>query len=117
MITKLILDTIGGDEYGQATELLRAGIPVAFLGFEPGDRARIELPDGRIVKVEAAVIAAHEQEETLSVLAGRMGIGYDTLARAARSGRLLARQSGVTWLSTIAAVEAALFEGRLRPRS
>jgi hypothetical protein len=116
MITKLILDTIGTDEGGQDTELLRAGTPVAFLGFEPEDHACIELPDGRTIEVEAIAISAHAPEEVLSVLSERMSIGYDTLARAARDGRLLARQSGVTWLSTSAAVEAALDAGRLRPR-
>lgn len=115
MITKLVLDTIGLDN-GQETELLRAGTSVAFLGFNPGDCARVELPDGRIIEVEAAAVDSHEPEELLSVLAENMGIGYDTLARAARDGRLLARQSGVTWLSTESAVRAALEAGRLRPR-
>ena len=38
------------------------------------------------------------------------------LAEAAREGRLLARQSGATWLTTRGAIERAIREGKLRPR-
>jgi hypothetical protein len=116
MITKLILDITGLMAGNQKTELLRADTPVAFLGFNPDDCVRVELPDRRIVEVEARAVYAHEPEETLSVLSDQTGIGYDTLARAARDGRLLARQSGVTWLSTESAVQAALKLGHLQPR-
>ena len=112
MITKLILDTIGQSAAGP-TELLQAGLPVAFHGFEPGDRVKIELPDHRIVEVEASrVESGHEPEETLGVLAQALGIPYDTLVRYAREGRILARRSGSTWLSTRTAVEYAAIQPR-----
>lgn len=97
MITKLILDT----QFG------KAGTPVAFLGFEPEDGARVELPGGRCVVVDAAAVDAHEPEEALASLAEITGIPYGTLAKYAREGRILGRKSGGVWLSTQRAVEAA----------
>lgn len=97
MITQLILDT----------EFAKSGTPIAFLAFEPGDSAAVELPDGRQVIVDAAAVDAHEPEESLATLAILTGISYDTLAKYAREGRFLARKSGATWLSTVRAVGAA----------
>ena len=113
MITKLILDAIGQMSDGTQTELLRAGLPVAFHAFAPGDHVEIELPGGRVVEVEAGrVDADHEPEETLSALSEALSIPYDTLARYAREGRFLARRSGNIYLSTRTAVEYA----GIRPR-
>lgn len=54
-------------------------------------------------------------EETLGDLAQQTGIAEGTLLKAAQTGRLEARQSGKsTWLSTIAAVEFAVSEGKIR---
>jgi hypothetical protein len=105
MITKLILDTIGTDNNGNDTELLRAGMPVAFLDWEPEDHAFIQLPDGRKVAVPAAAVNAHEPEETLVVLSELAGIPYDTLIKACRRGAIMARQSGATWFTTRTAIE------------
>lgn len=45
-------------------------------------------------------------------------IAYSTLAQAAREGRVEARQSGPkTWITTRAAIEQAIEEGKVRPRS
>jgi len=43
-------------------------------------------------------------------------LAYATLAQAAREGRIAARQSGATWITSRAAIEAAIESGRLRPR-
>jgi excisionase family DNA binding protein len=56
-------------------------------------------------------------EETMVALAELTDIGYDTLVKACREGRLQARQSGSTWLSTREAVQAALKAGTIQPRN
>lgn len=43
-------------------------------------------------------------------------LAYSTLAQAAREGRIEARRSGATWLTTRVAIEQAIEEGKLRPR-
>lgn len=48
-----------------------------------------------------------DPEESLPALALETGVGYDTLVRYAREGRVLARKSGGVWFSTRRAVEAA----------
>jgi len=52
--------------------------------------------------------------ETLVALAEQMEMPYDTLAKAAREGRIMARKSGGTYLTTRRAVEYALETGALR---
>lgn len=52
--------------------------------------------------------------ETLQVLAEATGLNYHTLLGAAKTGRLMARKSGSTWLSTASAIEYSRREGRLR---
>lgn len=44
------------------------------------------------------------------------GLAYSTLAQAAREGRLEARQTGATWLTSRAAIDEAIENGKLRPR-
>lgn len=56
------------------------------------------------------------QPITLAEAADLYPIAYSTLAEAAREGRLQARQSGATWLTTRADVDRAIAEGTLRPR-
>lgn len=104
MITEFILD----NEFG------KAGTPVEFVEFQPGDMVEVRLLDGRYVQVEAGIVSAHVSEETLSALAEQAGIREDTLLKAAQQGRLLARRSGATWLSTVTAIEAAVKSGRIR---
>ena len=53
-------------------------------------------------------------EESLKALAEWSGIAYNTLARAAKSHRLTARQSGKTWLSTRRAVRE--YQARMTPK-
>lgn len=53
-----------------------------------------------------------DPEESLSALSGKMDIPYDTLAKYAREGKILARKSGGVWLSTMRAIEAA----EIKPR-
>lgn len=54
---------------------------------------------------------------TASELAEGLNMSYDSLIGAMRAGRIQARQSGSTWLSTIAAVKNAIEAGTLRPRN
>lgn len=56
------------------------------------------------------------QQITLAEVAELYPVAYSTLAEAAREGRLQARQSGATWLTTREAVDRAIAEGKLRPR-
>lgn len=56
----------------------------------------------------------HESEETLAELARMTGIAEGTLLRAAQDGRLSARRSSATWLSTVLAIRQALGYGRIR---
>jgi hypothetical protein len=114
MITELILDTTHAN----------AGTPVRFVDWEAGrstpqgriELVRVELPTGEQVVIDAGAVSAgiHHPEETLSVLAGLTGIREDTLLKAAQSGRLMARRSGVTWLSTIPAIEWARAKEKIR---
>jgi|GEM_PF-4903130 len=53
-----------------------------------------------------------EREESLSHLAEVTNIPYNTLARYAREGRIVARKSGGVWLSTLSAVKAAEIKAR-----
>ncbi len=65
----------------------------------------IEFPDKKMFEVDASKIYALEPEETLTRLSKITGIKRDTLFKAANQGRLMARKSGLTWLSTVTAVE------------
>ncbi len=56
------------------------------------------------------------QQITLTEVAELYPVAYSTLAEAAREGRLRARQSGATWLTTRADVDRAIATGKLRPR-
>lgn len=116
MITQLILDTIGQDDEGQPTELLRAGLPIAFIDWGDGVQVWVQLPDGREIAVEAAAVGSglNGPEETVSALAEKMDIAYNTLIKAVREGRVLARKSASTWFTTARAVEYAQETGRLR---
>ncbi len=45
------------------------------------------------------------------------GLAYSTLAQAAREHRIEAWRSGATWLTTRQAIETAIEQGALRPRT
>lgn len=118
MITELIYDI---KEYP-------AGTPVEFLDFMPAvstPRGRTEmilvrLPDGREIEVDAGKVssgAGTSPEETLPELERQTGIDQNTLLVAIRQGRLLARRSAKTWLSTLNAVEWAVVQGKIRKSS
>lgn len=68
--------------------------------------------DGEAAVQRLARFCLNDPEEALPALADALGIPYDTLARYAREGRILARKSGGVWLSTKRAIEAA----RIKPR-
>lgn len=116
MITQFILD----NEFG------KAGTPVRFVDWLPAiinpqrriEMIAVELPDGREVEVESAVVSSgvHSPEETFPELARLTGIGQSTMEKAAKSKppRLMARKSGATWLSTVNAVEWAIAQGKIR---
>lgn len=57
-----------------------------------------------------------ERSESLGFLAELFEVKYNTLARAAKAGRLTARQSGKVWLSSRAAVKEYLAQTTLKPR-
>ena len=52
---------------------------------------------------------------TLREAARLYPLAYSTLAQAAREGRLPARKSNGTWLTTKQAIEEAIQAGRLQP--
>lgn len=110
MISQLIVDFYRGGQ-----RLASAGTPVRVVDFG-NEWAQVELPDGRRFRINAELVSSgvHSPEETLSVLSEKSGIREDTLLKACQSGRLMARQSGVTWLSTLVAIEWAILEGRIR---
>lgn len=109
MITKLLTDL------NHSGQKWHAGTPVRFLDFEPGDCVGIELPNGAQVIVSARrVEAMHEPEESIQGLAEEFGIDYDTLYKAVYDGRVMARKSGKTWLSTRTAVQYAIRLGKIR---
>lgn len=67
-----------------------------------------------------AIDALLNEVQTIGELAEGLGISYDTLVKAVREGRIQARQAGSkgdVWLSTIAAVKAAIKAGTIRPRN
>ncbi len=53
---------------------------------------------------------------TLREAASLYPLAYATLAQAAREGRIEARKSDGTWLTTKQAIENAIEQGKLRPR-
>jgi hypothetical protein len=83
---------------------------------------RVETPEGYSDDVNGAETyaaktwsVAHDVR-TLAELAQDLNLSYDSIAKAAREGRIKAWQSGATWLSTISAIEQAIEVGHLRPR-
>lgn len=63
--------------------------------------------DGKVAVEKLARFCLEDPEEALPALAAALDIPYDTLARYAREGRILARKSGGVWLSTRRVIEAA----------
>ena len=57
-----------------------------------------------------------EAEQTITIMEAVevFGIKYQTLRSACKAGRINARQSGATWLTTRQAIEAAIEAGKLR---
>lgn len=49
----------------------------------------------------------HEPEETIKQLSIVTGISYNTLICAVKEGRVIARRSGSTWLTTLSAIRQA----------
>lgn len=64
-----------------------------------------------------AIEALLDEVMTGRELSEGMDIPYDSLVKAFREGRIQARQSGATWLSTVSAVKAAIEAGTIRPRN
>lgn len=60
--------------------------------------------------------AALKSVVTISEAASILKLSYDSLVKAAREGRIEARQSGQVWLTTLKAIETAIEVGTLRPR-
>lgn len=126
MITHTIMDATARVD-GGTTDVPR-GTPVAFLDFtaagdsfsHTGGHVVVELPDGREARLPAAAVYSQadesEREETLPELAERLGIKHNSLLVAVRDGRVLARKSGGTWLTTELAVKYAMEAGTFQPR-
>lgn len=71
-----------------------------------------------MVELEIYVNGADPHEPiTLSEAADLYPLAYATLAQAAREGRIQARQSGRTWITTRSDIERAIEQGTLRPRA
>lgn len=64
-----------------------------------------------------AIEALLNEVQTVAEVAQGLGMSRISLAQACQNGRLQARKSGATWLTTIAAVKAAIKAGTLRPRN
>jgi len=74
------------------------------------DEARrwiVVAPTGEEAVEKLARFCLEDPEESLPALSRKMSIPYDTLAKYAREGKILARKSGGMWLSTERAIEAA----------
>ena len=82
----------------------KAGTPIKVLEDTTGGWL-VEFPDREQAYIDGSKIYALEPEETISRLAKLASIKRDTLFKAANQGRLMARKSGLTWLSTVTAVE------------
>ena len=76
---------------------------------------KVKNVDGLSLIVDAAGIEPYSRDETLSVVAQRIGYPYYILARAAKRGSLLARWSGNAWLTTERAARYAIERGHIRP--
>lgn len=74
-----------------------------------------EAHQGKVWSIEAIDTLLNEVM-TGRELADGLDIPYDSLVKAFRESRIQARQSGSTWLSTIAAVKQAIEAGTIRPR-
>lgn len=112
MITQLLKDV-----FQDGKRVLSYQTPVRLIELG-SDYAWIELPSGEQLRVEIELVSSgiHSPEETLPELASLSGVLEDTLLKAAQSGRLMARRSGKTWLSTLNAVNYAVNEGGIRGR-
>lgn len=112
MITQLLIDVC---KCKSGTPIARKGTPVRLVDLG-NEWATVQLPSGQAIKVDAGDVSSgvHSPEEALPVLAAQFGIKTDTLYAAARQGRLMARQTGSTWLSTANAVQYAVNAGALR---
>lgn len=113
MITQLVRDTY---PHGSAT-LLRAGLPVRYVGGIGGIYVRVETPEGETVMVLAHTVSIPEPENAVGVLAEALDLSYNALVKACREDRVLARKSGGVWLTTQRAVEYALEHGRIRRKA
>jgi len=87
-----------------------------------GDPKRITLgvvvrhSDGICQWIDGSYLDEDGDPITLSAAAELYPLAYPTLAQAAREGRIQARRSGRTWLTSRTAIEHAIKEGTLRPR-
>lgn len=123
MITQVVQDS--NLWTGKRNASVGNGTPVKFLNFSGArhpsyprgpEMAEVQLSDGTvgILPLQSVGSGASGSEETLRGLSGLTGQSYNTLIRAARQGRLLARKSGNHYLSTVRAVEYAIETGAMR---
>lgn len=99
------------------------GAPVEILQSEgvshpamPGGRlVKVRAAEERILIIDGAELEPFSRDETLRVLAQRMGMSYNTLVKAARAGRLFTRRSGAVRLTTEDAIRYAISQGKISP--
>ena len=101
------------------TKVVATGQPVRILDPQAAGRndrmVGVELPNGEKHFMDRHALDNYgEQEEALSVLADQCGISHQVLRASVREGRLIARQTGTTWLTTVTAIEYAISKGRIR---
>ena len=110
MITQLLLDV-----YENGRRAASKGTPIMVIDFST-EVVWGKFPDNTELQLDAEMVSSgiHSPEETLSVLSEMSGIREDTLLKAAQAGRLMARKSGATWLSTLNAVDWAIADGKIR---
>ena len=75
----------------------------------------VQLPNGENAFMDRYALDNYgEPEETLVALSEQTGISHDVLRAAVSQGRVIARQSGSTWLTTATAIEYEISKGRIR---
>lgn len=74
---------------------------------------------GLLERLKNLIVASPQngQVMTLRELSEKTGVTYHALALAVWEGRLSARKSGGTWLTTVGALEDAIAAGRMKAPS
>ena len=99
---------------------LPAGLPVLVLDNQTLPTSQVftvRLPDGYLAEIKRSKLAGLPWQVSLTELTQLSSVPADTLYRAARHGRLLARQSAGIWLSSVHALNYAMESKKIRVQS